>query len=309
MPVKQPKIALIIPTLNAEKDHWAQILRAIKQQSLQPDYKLILDSSSLDNTIAIAEKFNFDIHPVTLGSFDHAGTRKWGLNLVKNKADIVIFMTQDALLNNINSFKNLIDSFKDDLVAVAYGRQLPKKNALPIEKFGRIQNYPKKSEVRSFDDRKKLGMKAAFCSDAFAAYRIESINKYDAFPYKSIVGEDTTTVANMLMNGYNVYYNAEATIEHSHDYTITQEFQRYFDTGVFHDEFPILLRTFGTAEKTGANYVKEELIYLTKNNPSYIPISILRTISKYIGYKLGRNHKHLSTKIKKMCAMHKYYFS
>lgn len=308
MHVEALKVALIIPTLNATKDDWTTVLEAIKKQSFQPEFKLILDSSSTDNTINIAEQYGYEIHPVEPGSFDHAGTRKWGISLVEHKADIIVFMTQDALLHSPSSLETLISSFNIPKVAIAYGRQLPRKGASPIETFGRIQNYPSTSETRSIENKTRLGMKTAFCSDSFAAYKIKLINEYDAFPSKSIIGEDSATVANMLLNGFKVHYNAEATVEHSHDYTIKQEFQRYFDTGVFHDEFSTLIKSFGAAEKAGASYVTAELQYLLKHKPSHIPLSIIRTASKYIGYKLGRKHKKFSTELNKLFSMHKFYF-
>jgi len=44
---------------------------------------------------------------------------------VVKDADILIYMTQDALLAEPQSLKNLIESFRDPSVGMAYGRQLP----------------------------------------------------------------------------------------------------------------------------------------------------------------------------------------
>lgn len=308
MIILNTKVALIIPTLNAEKDNWHSILKAINSQTLIPDYKIILDSGSQDNTISIAQNHGFTIYTVEKGTFDHAGTRKWGIDLIVDKAEIVIFMTQDALLDDSISFQKLIDSFEDEQVGVAYGRQLPRKNASHIETFGRLYNYPKISETRTLSDKKKLGMKVAFCSDSFAAYRINLIKKHNSFPDRSIVGEDYITASRLLLLGYKIRYESIATVRHSHDYSVKEEFKRYFDIGVFHDEYSELLEQLGTTEKTGASYVKSELKYLLMHKPTHIPLSVIRTISKYLGYKIGKQHININRNAKLRLSMHKYYF-
>ncbi len=302
------RTALIIPTLNAERDNWTQILGLINQQTYQPDHKLILDSGSKDNTINTAKVYGFEIHHVKPGTFDHAGTRKWGIELIKDRADIVIFMTQDALLTSNNSFMHLLESFNDEMIAVTYGRQLPRDNSNAIEAFGRLFNYPEQSETRVLEDKNRLGMKVAFCSDSYAAYKIETIKRYDAFPDRSIVGEDYITAGRMLLKGYKIRYEANATVKHSHDYTIIQEFKRYFDIGVFHQEYQDLIRALGTSEKAGAGFVISELKYLLERKPTHIPLSILRTAFKYMGYKIGKAHSKINATIKRTLSMHNYYF-
>ena len=309
MPIEDFRVALIIPTLNAFKDNWHQVLEAISEQELQPDHRLILDSGSSDNTVQLAKDFSFEVHHVPAGSFDHAGTRKWGISLVIEKVDIIIFMTQDAVLADGRAFRNLIESFSNESVAIAYGRQLPQENASPIEAFARHFNYPERAETRQLADKARLGMKVAFSSDAFAAYRCSSLEKYDPFPDRSIVGEDFITAARLLFQGEKLRYAADARVTHSHDYTITQEFKRYFDIGVFHKEYEKLLRQLGATEKSGANFVKSELKYLLKNSARSIPLAITRTISKYLGYKIGKAHTHMNRRLRTRCSMHAYYFN
>ncbi|BCH79609.1 hypothetical protein SEL3844_17250 [Salmonella enterica subsp. enterica serovar 4,[5],12:i:-] len=53
--------------------------------------------------------------------------------------------------------------------------------------------------------------------------------------------------AKMIQAGYKVAYCAEAVVRHSHNYTPREEFQRYFDTGVFHACSPWIQRDFGGA--------------------------------------------------------------
>ena len=302
------RIALIIPTLNAEKQNFYRVLEAISKQILQPNHVLILDSGSTDNTIAIAKSFGYQIEAIETGSFDHAGTRKRGIELIRDHADIVIFMTQDALLKDEFGFLNLVKSFGNSDISVAYGRQLPRAKASPIEAFARLFNYPEHPERRCLEDFEKYGMKVAFCSDSFAAYRIKDVLELDAFPNKSIVGEDYITVANLLLNGKSIQYCAQAQAIHSHSYSFVQEFSRYFDIGVFHKEYERLIKQLGVTEKSGQAFVKAELKYLLKKYPWLIPNAILRTLLKYSGYRLGKAYKSLPPKLVKKLSMHSFYF-
>jgi hypothetical protein len=65
--------------------------------------------------------------------------------------------------------------------------------------------------------------------------------------------------AKMLMAGYKVAYAAEALVYHSHNYSFQAEFQRYFDTGVFHVQAPWLIEIFGSVKNEGLKMLKAQL--------------------------------------------------
>jgi rhamnosyltransferase len=90
---------------------------------------------------------------------------------------------------------------------------------------------------------------------------------------------------------------------------LVQEFRRYFDTGVFHARSPWLLQEFGSANGEGLRFVRSELAYLSKHALHLIPSAIVRTLAKWLGYKLGRLEALLPLKIKRICSMHKGYWS
>lgn len=57
---------------------------------------------------------------------------------------------------------------------------------------------------------------------------------YSSFATPSILSKDTNVAAKMILVEYSIAYVAEAMVYHSHDYTILEEFKRYFDIGVFY---------------------------------------------------------------------------
>ena len=67
--------------------------------------------------------------------------------------------------------------------------------------------------------------------------------------------EDTYAGARMLLAGYTLAYVSDAMVYHSHNYTVFQEFKRYFDIGVFHKKERWILEAFGNAEGTGLRHL------------------------------------------------------
>ena len=98
------------------------------------------------------------------------------------EAEIIVFLTQDALLADPEAIERLLDAFADERVGAAYGRQLPHRDATPIGAHARLFNYPPVSQVRTLHDRGRLGIKTAFISNSFAAYRRNALLGWAAFP-------------------------------------------------------------------------------------------------------------------------------
>jgi rhamnosyltransferase len=239
--------------------------------------------------------------------FNHGATRQLAVNILSD-SDILIYLTQDAILTDFNALRNLTDRFKDESVGVAYGRQLPNKNAGYIGSHAREFNYVIKSELRSLSDASRLGIKTAFISNSFAAYRRTALMNVGGFPANTILSEDMYVAAKMLLAGWKISYCAEAQVWHSHDYSFVQEFNRYFDIGVFHARECWIREKFGGAEGEGEKFVISELRYLLKHAPILIPSAILRTLLKYAGYQLGLREKKLPIAIKKCLSMHKRFW-
>ena len=68
------KVGLIVPTLNAGS-LWNFWLKAFEQQTQKPDCLLVIDSSSSDDTVALARDHGFDVRVIPKSEFNHGGTR------------------------------------------------------------------------------------------------------------------------------------------------------------------------------------------------------------------------------------------
>jgi rhamnosyltransferase len=299
-------VGLLIPTLNAG-EKWSNVLQMILNQSIKIDRKIIIDSGSNDNTIKDAISYGFEIISIKKNEFNHGKTRQHLVDLADN-IDICVFLTQDAILASRDSIANIVNAFDDPEVGMAYGRQLPHKNAQPLETHARLFNYPSNSEILSLTDLKQKGFKVFFCSNSFAAYRKSALDAVGGFPSDSIMGEDAIVAAKMLMAGFKKAYVADATVYHSHSYTIYEEFKRYFDTRVFHEQNNWLINKFGKPTGEGIRFINSELRYVIKNDLKSILKSIVSLGAKWMGYKCGKYYKKMPIKILKKISMHKFYW-
>lgn len=294
-------VSVIIPTLNAQATA-GKLLEYLTHQNVDI---LIIDSSSSDNTIEIAKQYNVEYIIIPKESFDHGGTRTLGAKHCKN-AEFLIFLTQDAMPYDEDTLKNILLPFQDKKVGAVHGRQIANPDETIFGEHLRLFNYKPMSYVRSYEDKEQYGIKTAFLSNSFAAYRMKALQEIGYFKERLILGEDMYAGAKLLQNGYKLAYASDAKVYHSHGYTMKEEFRRYFDIGVFHCDEKWILEAFGKPEGEGLKFVKSQWKYLIDQHKIHlIPISIVRTGVKYLAYKLGYYHNYLPKYLIKKMSMHK----
>ncbi|HDZ8838737.1 TPA: glycosyltransferase family 2 protein [Aeromonas veronii] len=298
--------AIIIPTRNGGLV-WASCAESISKQIYNLSSVLVVDSFSDDATKDIAIKSSFSLVEIAPSTFNHGGTRNHAASLVY-ECDVLVFLTQDAIINSPLELSKLMCFFSDPDVAAVCGRQLPHYDANPLATHARLFNYPDESRIKSAADIVDLGLKVAFMSNSFAAYRRDVFEKMGGFPENTILAEDMYMASKMILAGYKVAYCAEATVRHSHNYTPWEEFRRYFDTGVFHACEPWIQQQLGGASGEGFRFVKSEIRYLWKHAPLWIPLALLTTACKLLGYKLGKNYKKIPQSWRPFFSMYKSYW-
>ncbi len=298
-------LSVVIPTYNGG-ERFVRLLDRLRTQTV-PFELIVVDSSSSDGTAERAEDAADIFFSIASERFDHGATRTEAAK--KAHGDIVLFLTQDAIPESDETFRYLLKAFEETDVAAAYGRQLPYEG---ISLFGahlRYFNYPETSYVRDKSDIARFGIKTAFFSDSFGAYRKEKLEEIGWFAPALIVGEDMQIAARLLLAGYRIAYRSDARVYHAHNYTCMQEFARYFDTGVFHREQCRLLERFGSAEGEGMRYVRSEWRFLlSKRAYTAIPSFVCRNAMKWAGYKLGKHYPILPKNITKKLSMHPHWW-
>lgn len=300
------KYILAIPTYNGGKI-WKESINNIQKFAPAEIDIHVIDSGSKDGTDIMAEQAGFHVTRINSQDFNHGGTRNLLVQMAAEDCEIVIFITQDAIIEE-GSLQQLIAAFDDPEVACAYGRQLPHHDATPISRHARGFNYPEQSHVYSLADTPRVGLKTVFTSNSFAAYRISSFKELGGFPSNTILSEDMYFAARAVLGGYKVAYAANSKARHSHNYSPIEEFKRYFDIGVFHGKERWIFETFGGARGEGKKFILSELRFLLKNGIISIPRACINNVMKAAGYKLGKSYKTLPFGLNRKLSMHKRYW-
>ena len=308
--LRKAHVDVIIPVYKPDnKLH--QLLVRMEKQTIRPKHIFILQTiTDIDRkeTIDIPKDYCIDIQIIYIDkeNFDHGGSRKFGASL--SNADILMYMTQDAVPADEHLVESLIEPYEDTLVSATYARQLANSKADIIERYTRNFNYPKESMFKSAKDIETLGIKAFFCSNVCATYRREVYESLGGFVDRTIFNEDMIMAHAMLRAGYRIAYQAKARVTHSHVYSYLQQFSRNFDLGVSHRQYAdVFLGVSSEAE--GKRLVKGTLQYLVDNKEYLlIPDLIISSGMKYLGYKLGVNYNQLPEWFVLRCTMNKDYW-
>ena len=226
------------------------------------------------------------------------------MGMQMSKAEIVVFMTQDAVPADEYVIGNLVKVLEEDeMTGAAYARQLAASDCNYIEKYTRKFNYPENSRIKSKEDLQEMGIKTFFCSNVCAAYKRNIYEKAGGFCKKTIFNEDMILAGHMINAGYKVAYVAEARVIHSHNYTGMQQFHRNFDMAVSQAEHPEVFEGI-KSESEGIKLVKQTAAHLVKRRKIHlVPKLVYQSGCKYIGYRMGKMYKKLPDKVVKWCSM------
>ena len=301
------KVDVIIPTYKPEKE-FAELIHRLQQQTYAIRKIIIINTE----TGIFPEKLETEPYPIEVihikpKDFDHGGTRNMGASI--SKADIVLYITQDAMPADehlIEEFIKVFEAHSD--IGVAYGRQLPREDCNIIERYTRRFNYPEKSRIKSKVDLPQLGIKTFFCSDVCAAYRRNYLLSAGGFEDPTIFNEDMIFAGKRILAGDKVAYVADAKVIHSHNYTGNQQFHRNFDLAVSQAQHPEVFEGV-PSEGEGIRMVKATAKYLIRSGqPLKVWTLVYQSGCKYAGYFLGKRYHRLPKKIILKCTMNPRYW-
>ena len=239
--------------------------------------------------------------------FDHGGTRR--AMAESSDADLLLFMTQDAMPYDNACVEHLVEKFSLPHVKAAYARQLPRDDCRTLERFTRGFNYPEESDIKDAGDLPKLGVKTFFCSNVCAMYDRRTYEELGGFVESTLFNEDMIYAGKLIQMGYGIAYAADAKVIHSHNYSCMQQFHRNFDLGVSQAEHPEIFAGV-PSEGEGIKLVKKTINYLIQKRKIWlIPGVILQSGCKYAGYLSGKNYRKLPRKMILWCTMNREYWN
>lgn len=278
------RISIIIPTLNAS-ENIKKLLSMLQAQDIKFAEIIIIDSSSVDNTVDIAKRFGAKTIVIPGYTFNHGKTRNRAA--IEAHGDILVFMTQDALPLNDMLLRNLTTPLQMSDVAATFGRHIPRSEASPLEVFARQFNYPDTGSIKGIDDIKQYGIKTFFFSNVCSAIKKEFFLKAGMFPEGIRANEDMLIAAKLILSGYKVAYVPEAMVIHSHNYSLLKQLRRYYNIGSSFKNNRWILK-YTQAEGEGIRFVKEQARFVLKQRHYFwIPYIFLESLTKFMGYRIG----------------------
>lgn len=283
------KIDIICPLYNAEKDIERLHGEILKQKNVEINNIKYILTDSKDNTEELLKKLKIEYTKINKEQFSHSLTREQAA--LSSKADIIVFITQDIIIEREDWLYNLTKDIESGNVQACFSRQLCTNNT--IEKYTREKNYPAESRIVSKENIKDLGLQTFFFSDAASAINrktFEELNGYDGKNFPT--NEDMYIAYKLIINGYKIKYCADSEVIHSHTFTLKQLYKRYYDTGIFF-RMNKFINNYGTTKAGGglAKYILKRAIQ-DKNIKvilSFIPNMAVRYIGMKKGKKYGRN--------------------
>ncbi|HIW20777.1 MAG TPA: glycosyltransferase family 2 protein [Candidatus Dorea intestinavium] len=284
-------IDVIIPICKPNKS-FNNIVGRLFSQTKKINNVILLQTLEDQEKILINKDKRVKIIPIRKESFNHGLTRKRGVKY--SQADIVIFMTQDAVPKDKYLVEELIGPFeKDASVAISYARQEANSSASLIETYTREFNYPPKDVMKSSKSVATMGIKTYFVSNSCAAYERKIYDKLGGFE-NVIFAEDMMYAIKAINSGYKIAYTSKACVIHSHNTSLKDQFKRNFDIGVLHKQHQSIFSNI-SSESEGLKMVKNIMIRLIRRGHIREAFYYLMLCAaKYTGYKVGKNYDLLS---------------
>lgn len=304
--MNQKEVDVIIPVYRPDGE-FPRLIKRLMKQSVRPKTIFILQTIR-DESDCMVQPLDESVRviPILQSEFDHGGTRAFGMK--KSDAGFALLMTQDAMPADDKLIERLLQSMDDEQVGIAYARQLAGTHAGRIERMSRLYNYPAESYVRSDRDKKKYGIKTYFCSDVCALYRKSYYEQAGGFVQPTIFNEDMIMAYHMMKEGYQVAYQADAKVYHSHKYTCRQMFARNFDLGVSHKQYEEIFATI-SSEKEGAGYAVKMIKALISGGHCLDAFCFcIQCACRLAGYRLGLVYDKLPRKVLLKCTGSAWYW-
>ncbi len=300
-------VDIIIPVYKPDEKLLSLVERLQKQDYEIETIRIINTKSNLPLPTIPMGPYPVEVLEIEAADFDHGATRNMGAR--RSNADLLLFMTQDAVPADIHLVSSFVQVFKkyQDL-NIAYGRQLPNQDCNVVERFTRRFNYPEESRIKSIQDLETMGIKTFFFSDVCGAYRRRAFLQRGGFDAPIIFGEDLVHTAKCVLDGERVAYVAEAKVYHSHNYNCLQQFHRNFDGGVVQAAYPEIFKDI-PSEGEGVKLVKKTAAYLIHIGKPFLLVELFfQSAFKYAGFFLGKRYKRLPAFLVRWCSSNPGYF-
>ena len=303
-------ISVLIPVKDGGSD-LRRCLDGIARQEIEGEVEVVVvDSGSADGSPELARSLGAKVLEVESVGFRHGATRNLAAEAARG--EILVFTTQDAYAADEHWLERLTVPLRagDDLAGV-YGRQIPHDDALPPERFFLDFLYGPNPRVQRAAEPSELTLHTTLFSNVNSAIR-RSLWEQFRFADDLFFAEDQDWSRRVLLAGYAIRYEPEAAVRHSHAYTLTAAFKRFFDTGASADRGFLAggSEAAKALRREAGRYAREELAWLVRTGRRrWIPYAAVYELGKFAGVQLGARHRRLPLWLKQRCSFFPAYWA
>jgi rhamnosyltransferase len=236
--MSEPRVSIILPTWNGERD-LRRLLPALAKQDLRGGFEIrAIDSDSSDETRELLAHAGAIVSRIAQSEFKHGPTRNRAAR--ESRAEILVFVSQDTLPRDEHFLGALVRAFDDPRVAGAYSRILPHDDDDPLTRRT-VLDAPEASDVPKTRDLDAIGSLAKLAPAERA--RLATFNNvasairrsvFEKIPFPDVAfGEDSAWAATALDAGHRIRFVPESVVLHAHRYGPRSAFARYRGDAAF----------------------------------------------------------------------------
>jgi rhamnosyltransferase len=287
-------LSVVIPVRDGGED-LRRCLDAIARQEIdEPVETIVVDTASRDGSRELARDYGARVLEVGATEFGHGATRNRAA--AEASGDMLVFTSQDAYAADAQWLSRLTGPLRGDGgVAGVYGRQVAHEDAPPPEVFFLNFLYGPDARVQRAASETDLSMRTTLFSNVNSAMRRDV---WERFPFADDVffAEDQDWARRVLLAGFEVRYEPLAAVRHSHAYTLTSAFKRFFDTGAAGERSFLAggSDSAGVLRAEALRYARDEIAWLAQTGRRrWIPYVAVYELTKLAGLQLGARHRRL----------------
>ena len=138
----QTAVDVVIPSYRPD-EKFIKLLKRLQQQEYPIEKIFVINTRTGSFPEEVEQMERVKVTHIEPRDFDHGATRDMGMRM--SDAEVVVFMTQDAVPADEYVISNLVKALEqDEMIGAAYARQLAAADCNYIERYTRKFNYPEK---------------------------------------------------------------------------------------------------------------------------------------------------------------------
>jgi rhamnosyltransferase len=285
-----PSVSIVVRALN-EAEHLPALFAGLLRQNRQPDQVVLVDSGSVDDTVAIARAYGAAVVHIAPGEFSFG--RALNRGCAEAIGDILVIVSAHVYPLDEKWLDLLVAPFDRPDVGLVYGGQTGDSRS----HFSELELLRKWFPDVGDDDQQ-----TPFCNNANCAVRAEA---WRALPYdEALTGlEDLDWAKRAFAAGWKLVYQADARVAHIHNEPFDKTRNRYRREAIahrriFHDQHVTMFEALGLfVLSTGRDYLAAAARRRLWTNLASIPKF---RAAQYLGTWEGFRHRgEVSTSLRR----------